>query len=80
MKAQMKYADRRNPLRDHPGLRRARQGEVKIKDLIEGAKAAAAIKKRRVEIRASGAVFRSRSRTSSTKSKSSSRGIGVERR
>jgi histidyl-tRNA synthetase len=30
-------------VRDHPGLGRKARGEVQIKDLIEGAKAAAAI-------------------------------------
>ena len=34
----MKYADRRgSPLRDHPGLRRARPGEIQVKDLIGSA-------------------------------------------
>ena len=45
MKAQMKYADKRNsPCVDHSRLRRTREGQVTLKDLIEGAKAAAAIK------------------------------------
>ncbi len=44
MKAQMKYADRRNsPCVVIQGSDEAAKGEVQIKDLIEGAKAAAAI-------------------------------------
>ncbi|MBS0241181.1 MAG: histidine--tRNA ligase [Proteobacteria bacterium] len=45
MKAQMKYADRRNaPCVVIEGSNERAKGEVEIKDLIEGAKAAAAIK------------------------------------
>src|SRR5690606_28300642 len=45
MKAQMKYADRRaSPCVVIQGSDERAKGEVQIKDLIEGAKAAAAIK------------------------------------
>ena len=45
MKAQMKYADKRNsPCAIIQGSDERAKGEVTIKDLIEGAKAAAAIK------------------------------------
>lgn len=45
MKAQMKYADRRNaPCVIIQGSNEREKGEVTIKDLVEGAKAAAAIK------------------------------------
>jgi histidyl-tRNA synthetase len=45
MKAQMKYADRRgSPLVVIQGPDERAKGEVTLKDLIEGAKAAAAIK------------------------------------
>jgi histidyl-tRNA synthetase len=45
MKAQMKYADKRNsPCVVMQGSDERAKGEVTIKDLIEGAKAAAAIK------------------------------------
>ena len=44
MKAQMKYADRRNsPLAIIQGSDEKARGEVQIKDLVAGAKAAAAI-------------------------------------
>ena len=44
MKAQMKYADRRNsPLVIIQGSEEKARGEIQIKDLIAGAKAAAAI-------------------------------------
>ncbi len=45
MKAQMKYADKRgSPLVVIQGSDERAKGEVTLKDLIEGAKAAAAIK------------------------------------
>jgi histidyl-tRNA synthetase len=45
MKAQMKYADKRNaPCVIIQGSDERAKGEVTLKDLIEGAKAAAAIK------------------------------------
>jgi histidyl-tRNA synthetase len=44
MKAQMKYADKRNsPLVVIQGSDERARGEVQVKDLVEGARAAAAI-------------------------------------
>ena len=59
MKAQMKYADRRgSPCAIIQGSDKRARGEVQIKDLIEGAKAAGHRVERRVEIRPPSAVFR----------------------
>ena len=62
MKAQMKYADKRNsPCVVIQGSNERERGEVEIKDLIEGAKAADAIAlQRRMEGRPPGAVLGSR--------------------
>ncbi len=59
MKAQMKYADKRNsPCVIIQGSNERERGEVEIKDLIEGAKAADGDRlQRRMESRAPGAVL-----------------------